>query len=551
MELSNRKVLVIGLDGATFDIIDPLIEKGKLPNLERLMRMGTRAALKSTIMPNSFPAWSSCVTGVNPGKHGIFWSLIRKNGCAYPLRLMGSPDVKAKTLFDLLGSKGYRVGVFNVPVFYPPFHVNGFLVCGALTPAGAGEFAYPNDLKKEIFSVVQDYKCEIDFAQMDLDRLATQLMKSIENREKLLLHFLEKKRWDLFFAVFTETDLVQHKFWPCIDSAHPDHHRFHTSFGNFVYDIYERLDRSVGALVDAAPENTTVFIVSDHGFGPFYQTFSLKKWLIEKGFLVIRESIFKMSLKKLFALAGITQGAKEIRDRMAYIRKRLKGETNVRALRESDVEFSKRSVEEIVWEKTLAYFTSDYGIRINLRGREPSGLVSPGSEEEKIKMEIKKELKYLRYSNGEPVFEAVLTKEDAFSGPFVPDAPDIIAPINHKGAPPEPEKWPYTLTHPTLKGNHTPYGIFIGSGLDLKKGHLLEKATITDVTPTILYLFGESLTESMDGEILINMFEGQREMPDQPLKNDLSPEGLSEASSSSFFDDSDVEQRLRDLGYID
>ena len=551
MQTGEQKVLVIGLDGATFDIIDPLIREGRLPNLENLLQEGTRASLKSTLMPNSFPAWSSCVTGVNPGKHGIFWSLIRKNGHAYPLQLMDSKDVKARTVWDILGSEGYRVGVFNVPISYPALPVNGFLVCGALTPAGANEYTYPKSLKKEILSVVPDYKCEIDFAQMDLGRLSGQLLTSIENREKLLLHLLEKKPWDLFFAVFTESDLAQHKFWACIDEAHPDYRRFRNRFGSFVHKIYERLDQAVGVLMDTVPQHTTVFIVSDHGFGPFYQAFSLQKWLVDNDFLVVREPGFKKSAKKILALTGATKSARKLRERVVYLKRRLKGEADVRALRERDVQFSRRSVQEIAWEKTRAYFTADYGIRVNLRGREPDGIVSPGSEEKRVKAVIMEKLESLQYSNGAPVFEAILAKEEAFSGPFVSNAPDLIVPINHAGAPSLPEKWPYTLTHPTLKGNHTPYGILIGRGPEVKKGYRLQHAEITDVTPTILYLFNKVPFKDMDGHVLYEMFETRPQRFAEPIRGIAGEEGWSESSSSPPTHDSDVEQRLRDLGYID
>jgi len=242
MEKKIAKVVVLGLDGADFAVVAPLVAAGKLPHLAALMNEGTRGFLQSTIMPNSFPAWVSCLTGVGPGKHGIFWPLVRRDGRAYPLRLMNATDIGARRLWDLLAAQGRRAGVVNVPPEYPSSAVNGFMVSGALTPGMESAFAFPPQLRDEVLAVVPGYRCEIDYGDMNLGRLAKQILVSIENREKLVLHLLEKKAWDLFVAVFTESDLSQHRVWAGLDPRHPDHGRFKRKFGTFIPDVYERLD---------------------------------------------------------------------------------------------------------------------------------------------------------------------------------------------------------------------------------------------------------------------------------------------------------------------
>jgi len=174
----NQKTLLIGLDGATFDIIEPLLKEGKLPHIGKLLKNGTSALLRSTIMPNSYPAWTSCLTGVNPGKHGIYWSLIREDKTVYPLRLMTTLDLGAKSLWQLLGEKGVKVGIVNVPIVYPPVEVNGFLVSGALTPNDASEFTHPQNLKTDILKEVPEYRCEIEFG------LASVLLRHYARRRR-------------------------------------------------------------------------------------------------------------------------------------------------------------------------------------------------------------------------------------------------------------------------------------------------------------------------------------------------------------------------------
>jgi predicted AlkP superfamily phosphohydrolase/phosphomutase len=179
---------------------------------------------------------------------------------------------------------------------------------------------------------------------------------------------------------------------------------------------------------------------------------------------------------------------------------------DVRAMREKDESTSSKLSQRIEWKRSKAYYTSDYGIRLNLRGREPSGIVEPGTEEEKIKKALKDTLSRLTFSNGQPVFEAVLFKEEAYSGDYVSRAPDLVVPTNHVLAPPEFEKWDFTLTPPALNGTHSPLGIFISAGKGIKKGKHLEEVQIVDLTPTLLHIFGIPVSEFMDGRILKELF---------------------------------------------
>ena len=501
-------------------------------------------------MPNSFPAWASCVTGVNPGKHGIFWSLIRRAGQAYPLRMMNSYDIQAETLWALLGKQGYQVGVFNVPTEYPPMPVNGFLVCGAMTPSEESSFTYPKELKDEILRIVPDYRCEVDFAQIDLRKLSGQLIQSIENRERLLLYLLKNKSWDLLFAVFTETDLAQHKYWAGIDPAHPKHAAFPKELRDFVYQVYERIDESIGRILQEISEETTIFVISDHGFGPFYQSFSLSEWLIKKGYLVLRRSIMKRWLKQLLLKTHALGVVHIIKNRIHYSLASSKGKLNVRQARDNDAQSSGRLIGRIDWEKTRAYSTSDCGIRINLETREPQGTVLPGIEEDSLKAEIKKELSRLQFSNGQPVFEAIQTKEEAFSGPFLERASDLIVPVNHTHAPPKIEEWDFVLTLPNISGAHSPEGIFVASGKGIMKGGTIEGAELIDISPTILYIFREPLTEDMDGNVLLDIFDPPFRENRHITRKGSSINFISETNVFSEKEEEQLEQKLKDLGYI-
>jgi predicted AlkP superfamily phosphohydrolase/phosphomutase len=467
------------------------------------------------------------------------------------MKLMSSSDIKAKTVWQVLGDQGHQVCVVNVPTEYPPRPVNGSLVCGALTPDTTSDFTYPGELKDEILQVVPHYKCEIDYAHLSMDSMSKQIVRSIENREKLIRHLLVHKEWDLFFAVFTETDLAQHKFWAGIDPNHPGHHKYGREFGGFIYQVYELLDKAVGRILSDIPKDTVVFIVSDHGFGPFYQSFSVSRWLANRGLLVLTSTWHRRFAKWLIDKSRLTDHAAQFREQATNLLCTMRGRRDVRALREKDVVTSARMTSDIDWSRTRAYFTADYGVRLNLRGREPFGIVAPGDEEESLKRSIIDGLGRLRYSNMKPVFEAVLPREDAYHGPYLENAADIIVSIDYGNAPSSTETWEYTLTHPTLQGTHTPFGILIAHGPGIKRSQRIQNAEIIDVAPTILYVFQEPLTTDMDGAVLLDLFEpsftGGRN-----VKRHGSSFDCSRGQSVSFRDsDNGIKERLRALGYID
>jgi predicted AlkP superfamily phosphohydrolase/phosphomutase len=553
MSQTKRKVMVLGLDGATFDIIDPLRERHQLPHLSALMDKGSRAPLKSSVMPNSYPAWASITTGVNPGKHGIFWSLIKEADRPEAFRLMNAMDIGAKKIWDILGENGQTVGIINIPTEYPPCPVHGFLICGALTPDVSSEYTYPAGLKEELLKIVPDYQCEIEYGLPHLDKLARQILGSIQNREKVILHLLQEKPWDFFFAVFTETDIAQHRYWAGIDARHPDHARFKSKYGQFIFDIYRRLDTAIGRILEQTSEETAVFVISDHGFGPFYQSFSLPRWLVDEGYLVLKGRVQPSRVRDRLGRSSFGKKARLWKAAISAHLSHLKSESTVRRVREHEATKAGEVFQTIDWDRTRAFFTQDYGVRLNVKGREPSGTVPPGEEESRLKKEIQQKLGRLKFSNGRDVFEAVLTKEEAFSGPFLGRAPDLVVPINYSQAPPRPEAWPYSLTHPTLSGTHAPRGIFIAQGPGIKKAFRLKEIPLVDLAPTILYYLDAPLTEDMDGKVLLDIFEPNFRENKRILKKGSSLKPLPKREKKCFTNEESqqIEQKLRSLGYID
>ncbi len=255
--------IVLGLDGVTFNLLTPLLDKGKLPNFKKLIDKGVYGEMLNTVYLASPPAWTTITTGSNPGQHGIYDFLsIEKD---HNFKLNFALDKKAKPFWEFLDKKSIIV---NLPLTYPPKHNNDNLtvVSGMLTPGLDSEFTYPLSLKQEILDQVKDYKITLDWELYAnrKEELIIDLKKMINSRLRLFDYLMENKKWDLFFGVIIATDRLQHIFW---DEEN-------------ILKVYSMLDDYIGKLIKKAEEeNLNLFVVSDHGFGEVDELFYLNTWL--------------------------------------------------------------------------------------------------------------------------------------------------------------------------------------------------------------------------------------------------------------------------------
>lgn len=541
----GERTLVIGLDGFTFSVVDRLVAEGRMPRIERLMREGVRAPLESTVMPNSFPGWTSCTTGCNEGKHGIFMPLVRRAD-NFSMKAMDATDVRMKTVWEILSDRGRHSVVVNDPCSYPPQRIDGWVVSGMTTPDPSVEWTQPEELKAELLAKVPDYVVDVNlFGQSRADILEG-LVKSAEARLRAALWLLGSRKWDLAWITFTESDRVQHRFWA---DQQPDHPLYNPEFPTAVDDTYVRLDAAVGDLVDAAPEGTRVFLVSDHGFAPFYCTFDVTGWLIENGYTAQRAA--KAGIKKALASVGILDEAVAVYRRL---RSAVEPEARHGVDRMRDVEdeaATGKTYIDVDWSQTTAYATLDGGIRVNVRGREPHGIVD-AADAERIAAEIRDRLAAERFPNGEPVFEHVLLAGECFHGPVADRGPDVVIPPRTDAFSGPVTGHRFLVDRHRNSGEHGRYGVFVAWGPGVVPGATVESARLIDIAPTVLYSLGERPTTEMDGRVLAELFdEATRESRSaDPLGSSAKDassldEGLSEDEEAL------VEERLRGLGYIE
>src|SRR5437016_4808592 len=257
------------------------------------MQRGTWGRLRSTVPPATFPAWTSLVTGVNPGRHGIFDFSARVPG-TYRVRFVNGSHRRAPALWTRFSAAGRRVAVLTVPATYPPEPVAGVMVSGFDSPLATaidGSFVHPRALYGEIQGLVGRLPFA-DFQEVDTgpgwhaDALA-RLLDGIERRTTLARTLLVRERWDAFMVVFGESDTVAHHFWRFHDRRSPRHAP--SPFGDAVRHVYEALDAAIGTLLAAAPPDATVAVVSDHGSGGAGdRVVHLNRRLAECGLLAFR-----------------------------------------------------------------------------------------------------------------------------------------------------------------------------------------------------------------------------------------------------------------------
>ena len=204
---TERRVFAVGLDGATLDLIRPWVEEGKLPTFARIMREGSYGPLRSTIPPVTGPAWVSFMTGKNPGKHGIGDFLQRIAG-EYRRTPVDSRSIKAEPFWATAGRRGKKVGILNVPVTYPPYEVNGFLVSGLLTPRSKEGFSYPEGLARELDQAVGGYRVNLDqfYVKGRADRFLDDVRALVDTRTRAAQYLMSKYEWDFMMVHYIAID---------------------------------------------------------------------------------------------------------------------------------------------------------------------------------------------------------------------------------------------------------------------------------------------------------------------------------------------------------
>lgn len=536
----NPRVLVVGLDGATFDIIAPLLRDGDLPNLGALINGGSSGVLESTIPPVTIPAWVSMLTGKNPGKLGCFDLLKRVGYLSEPNSFCYEGN---SPLWHILNKYGVSTGLMNIPGTYPPQSVNGFMITGMLTPSKRSEYSFPSQLADDLDSRIKDY--EIDVAQwqyFDRGHFVKDLYKVTKKRLDAALYLTEHILCDFYMIVFTSSDRLHHVLWNKSD---------------IVREYWTELDKFLGQLFERF-KNDTILIVSDHGFGPLRKTFYVNEWLEERGYLKLKDrpeegfmSRFGGFFEGLYRL--LRKNFKSLGPLLGYIRE-LVGRDRLQKVTYNYLS-SEKLEKHVLWKDTKAFaavHTPHFGqIYLNIKGEMRDGSIE-FRERESIRETIIRDLSGLSDpETGNQLKVDVYRPEEIYNGPSLDEAPDIIFMIEDGTIEVDAtfgqtgilqDGSPFT----GWTGTHKRDGVFIAKGPLIKSGYKIGKSSILDITPTILHLYGIPLPDDIDGipiaEIFTTEFD-ERDVIDTSDGGDVQG-GITEEEKAL------IEERLKKLGYI-
>jgi predicted AlkP superfamily phosphohydrolase/phosphomutase len=552
-----RKAILIGLDGATFDLLEPLMEQGHLPCLKRLAAGGVRGRLRTVIPPGTGPAWSTIITGLDPSNHGIADLIVRADD-SYDLAFLNAASLRAPTVWDWVGEQGGKVLVLNVPMTYPPKQVNGLMVTGLLTPAGSREYTYPPELAASISRIEPSYRITPTASYVPGREAAflAEMAALVGAKSRLLAELAKRSDWDFIMQVFSETDFLQHALWHVLDRSHPRHRAEarERHLGSII-DVYARIDAVVGEASRAAGEDASVLVMSDHGAGPLHEFIHANNLLLAHGMLNVKRGL-RSRLKYLLFRAGLTPlnvyklaSVLNLGKARAGLRWTTKG---YGLLRRFFFSFS-----DIDWPRSVAYAISGGvygGLFVNLKGREPAGVV-PQDQYERVRADLKKMLLGLRHpSTGKPLVREVVAREEIYGGKFLAELPDLYF------LPSDPTQAVFgdfefssnKLVEPAsaaISAQHRMDGVFIAAGPGIRRGVEVGGLEVSDITPMVLYMMGLAIPEGLDGKVKTDVFEAA-EIARRPPAYFKPDAGGAPDERRRATDDESVKQRLKGLGYI-
>lgn len=549
MSKSKLELLMIGLDGATFKILTPLIQSGHLPNLEKIVHDSYNATLLSTVPPVTALAWPTIMSGLNPGNHGLLsWQEPLNFDLERPLA--SAKTITKPMIWDLLNQLGKKTCVFNVPVTYPPQEINGVMVSGMLTPSLNSQFCYPKDLQGELLNKFPAYKTDIaineerviNLPENKLIDFIKESSKTTQIRGQAFRWLLEREDFQCGFIVFELLDRLQHFAWDHLvkltklaAGQKPEN-----KIDCAIYYSLQVLDDEVGDLLDYIDRQGHMVIVSDHGFGPMKTNIHLNSWLEKHSWLK-----FKNVTGKGWHLIRMV-GA------------RFKHIIPAKLITKTQKTLS--PYRFVNWKKTLAYAgaPTEYGIFINVKDREPYGIVT-NKEYEEVRSKIISALEETTYDiTGKKVFKRIYRREELYSGDHVKNAPDIIF---------ETESGFYIseLTAPSNErvfseikdktwGFHEAEGIVIINSHGIQKGYASKPQNVEDITPVIFRLLQIPHLTNFDGKLPEEMFDYHWLKTHEVEKlNSIKYDSISTHKSSeqaySAEEAETISKRLKDLGY--
>jgi predicted AlkP superfamily phosphohydrolase/phosphomutase len=533
----RAQVVLIGLDGATFSVLDPLMRDGVMPFLRDWSAGGVRSVLRSTSHPLTPPAWTTLMTGRNPGNHGVFDFVRVDMRSAQPSYALSTfADVRVETLWAMASRHGRRVTSLNFPSMFPPPPIDGFVVPGFVPWRYLPRAVHPRDLYPRLKNLPEFDAKELAL-DWDIERKALQGLAQSEFEDWIRFHIAREAQWfaiarllmqeepcELTAILFDGVDKLQHLCYhllvPTLASRHTA--EWERRVRGLCLDYFRQLDRFLHAIVDAAGPAANVFMASDHGFcAAGDQIFYANVWLEQQELLGWKEGT-PLDREGRLTLDGHA-GPDDLIDWSRTVAFALTASSNAIWIRR------KRN------GATQGIADNDYA---RFRQRLIDGLTTLTDP-----------------ATGARVVERVMTREEAFPGAAVDDAPDLTLVLRDHSF------LSVLRTDGVLKrrnlpyGTHHPDGVFMAAGPSIRRGAELAAFPIVDITPTLLHALGLPLPLDLDGAPMADAFESSwlaaHSIRYEEGKTTLQPASLAAPASLGTEGDEEILRRVKALGYLE
>jgi len=524
--------LIIGIDGINLDLITRLLPSTTLPTFNSLKEDCPFGDLRSVIPTHSASAWASFFTGQTPAGHGVFDFKHRLPDGHYR---HAKPDSK-HTFWHQIGEHGYRVGVYNFPITYPPEHINGWMVSGMLS-SDLNKFAYPEELNEVILRNFPDYILDTEWVLYENkpEKLIQDLTLMVNQRAQVGLFLLNNYPVHCFAMAIIASDRALHSLWRFLDPLHPDYdHDQAYKLQPAIHDLFLTIDSVLANILQNVENDPNLILLSDHGFQQSYWQFNVDSWLESNDWLVSERSS---------------------RNFVSLIRKI---ETpKIRSLRRQILPDMSRHLSAFTpggtvnWQKTFAFcpWTFNQGIRLNVKGRESQGIVSPGQEYENLRDEISDALMSARNpATGAAVISMVEKTEQVYSGNYIKEMPDLIFDVKPGYAIGTHRQQLYEHTG-WVSGDHNLEGLVLIKSREMPAS-IINNARLIDIAPSILSTFGIPTPNYMDGKPL-DIFSTQNFSPPALPPSSKDDTGdLIPIKDLTTEEEEDLLNQLRNLGYM-
>jgi len=480
-----KKLLIIGLDGATLDIIEKNLDK--LPNFKKILKKSSYGKMKSTIPPLTIPAWPIMFSGKNPGEYGAyeFRRLKRKQ---YDFGYANSNLWNDDMLWQLVSRENKKCVILNVPGTYPAHKLNGFMRTGMMS-INEKKMYYPTDFEYEINKLYTRFGERKNLESfVGSEQKKKESMKNFNIDLKVTLELLKSKDWDLFITVFRLPDVFIH----------------YGSSNEELVSAYEYVDEKLEGILNLAEkEDYNVLIVSDHGSKKVDYFFYINNWLKKKGYLTVKESKLE-SAKQLIIQKLINSGFRFTLQYVAGILKKIKGEKRLFINKPKDI------FKNIVWDKTKAFSFSSaggnsfVGIWLNT-DIFPDATIENKTEYNDIREKLILDIKRIKDENGKKIIKNIYKREEIFSGNDMELMPDLVVETIYEYVS-RTHMCPHIIAKTKDRFFHELHGVLIAFGPDIKPNHHINDAKICDIAPTILHMLESKIPNKLDGVVLKSIF---------------------------------------------